>query len=149
MPAGSTSYLGLFHRGFWSSSRTLDGRAFPFDEHCEEVPGGARRTPGAGWRHNWAPSGQGDATLGAALQWRRIPGAGVGRDDRGRLHDHRGARSLRHVHANEDELFYVLAGEHVFFVGDEEFRLGPDGLCFEPRGVPHAHRRVVPRAGAS
>lgn len=52
-----------------------------------------------------------------------------------------------HLHANEDELFYVLEGDHVFTVGDEEFALGPDGVCFAPRGVPHAHRRAAPRTG--
>jgi Cupin domain len=30
-----------------------------------------------------------------------------------------------HVHANEDELFYVIEGEHVFRVGEEEFPAGP------------------------
>jgi mannose-6-phosphate isomerase-like protein (cupin superfamily) len=53
----------------------------------------------------------------------------------------------RHVHAHEDELFYVLEGEHVFEVGDEEFRVGPGGLAYAPRGIPHAQRRVVPRVG--
>jgi mannose-6-phosphate isomerase-like protein (cupin superfamily) len=52
-----------------------------------------------------------------------------------------------HVHAHEDELFYVLEGEHVFQVGDEEFRVSPGGCVFAPRGVPHAQRRVVPRNG--
>jgi mannose-6-phosphate isomerase-like protein (cupin superfamily) len=53
----------------------------------------------------------------------------------------------RHVHANEDELFYVLEGEHVIEVGDEEHRVGPGGAVFAPRGVPHAQRRVVPGEG--
>lgn len=53
-----------------------------------------------------------------------------------------------HVHANEDELWYVLDGEHVFRVGDEERRVGPGGVVFAPRGVPHAQRRVVPRTGS-
>jgi len=52
-----------------------------------------------------------------------------------------------HVHQNEDELFYVLEGEHVFEVGGEEFRLGPGGFAFGPRGIPHAQRRVVPGQG--
>jgi mannose-6-phosphate isomerase-like protein (cupin superfamily) len=52
-----------------------------------------------------------------------------------------------HVHQHEDELFYVLEGEHVYQVGDEEFRLGPGGLAFAPRGVPHSQRRVVPGVG--
>jgi mannose-6-phosphate isomerase-like protein (cupin superfamily) len=52
-----------------------------------------------------------------------------------------------HVHEREDELFYVLAGEHVFRVGDEEFRAGPGGMVFAPRGIPHAQRRVVQGEG--
>ena len=52
-----------------------------------------------------------------------------------------------HVHANEDELFYVLEGEHVFTVGDEKFALSPGGLVLAPRGVPHAQRRVVSGEG--
>jgi mannose-6-phosphate isomerase-like protein (cupin superfamily) len=52
-----------------------------------------------------------------------------------------------HVHEREDELFYVLEGEHVFQVGDEELRAGPGGVVFAPKGVPHAQRRVVPGEG--
>jgi mannose-6-phosphate isomerase-like protein (cupin superfamily) len=52
-----------------------------------------------------------------------------------------------HVHTNEDELFYVIEGEHVFLVGDEEFAAGPGAVVFAPRNVPHSHRRVVPRSG--
>ncbi|MDQ4108236.1 MAG: cupin domain-containing protein [Actinomycetota bacterium] len=52
-----------------------------------------------------------------------------------------------HVHEREDELFHILEGEHVFQCGEEEFNLGPGGLIFLPRGVPHAHRRVIPRIG--
>ena len=52
-----------------------------------------------------------------------------------------------HVHEHEDELFYVLEGEHVFQVGDREHRAGPGELVFAPRGVPHSQRRVVPRKG--
>lgn len=53
-----------------------------------------------------------------------------------------------HVHEREDELFYVLSGEHVFRIGDDEHRLGPGGVAFGPRGVPHSHRRLVPRTGS-
>jgi mannose-6-phosphate isomerase-like protein (cupin superfamily) len=52
-----------------------------------------------------------------------------------------------HIHEHEDELFYVLEGEHVFQVGDREFRIGPGGLVFAPRGVPHSQKRVVPWTG--
>ena len=53
----------------------------------------------------------------------------------------------RHLHRNEDEVYYVVEGEHVYQCGDEEFQVGPGDLVFLPRGIPHAHRRVVPRTG--
>ena len=52
-----------------------------------------------------------------------------------------------HVHRDEDELFCVLEGEHVYQVGAEEHRLGPGGVVFAPRGLPHSQRRVVPGEG--
>jgi mannose-6-phosphate isomerase-like protein (cupin superfamily) len=52
-----------------------------------------------------------------------------------------------HVHRNEDELWYVLEGEHIIQIGDDEFHVGPGGTLFGPRGVPHSQRRVVPRTG--
>lgn len=52
-----------------------------------------------------------------------------------------------HVHRDEDEVFYVLEGEHVIRVGDEEHRVGPGGVVFAPRGIPHAQRRLVPGEG--
>ena len=39
----------------------------------------------------------------------------------------------RHVHASEDEMYYVVEGEHVYQCGDEEFRAGPgDLVLFAP-----------------
>ncbi len=52
-----------------------------------------------------------------------------------------------HVHEREDELFFVLEGEHVFRVGDDEHPTGPGGLVFAPRGIPHSQRRVIPGEG--
>jgi len=52
-----------------------------------------------------------------------------------------------HVHANEDEIFYPLEGEHIYQVGDEECRVGPGGMVFAPRGIPHSQRRAVPGEG--
>ena len=52
-----------------------------------------------------------------------------------------------HVHSKEDELFYIMEGEHIVTRGEEEFRLGPGEAIFLPRGVPHAQRRVVPGEG--
>lgn len=48
-----------------------------------------------------------------------------------------------HVHSREDELFYILEGEHIVRRGEMEFSVGPGDAVFLPRGVPHAQRRVV------
>jgi mannose-6-phosphate isomerase-like protein (cupin superfamily) len=52
-----------------------------------------------------------------------------------------------HVHSREDELFYIVEGEHIVTVGNREHRLGPGAAIFAPRGVPHAQRRVEPGVG--
>lgn len=52
-----------------------------------------------------------------------------------------------HVHSREDELFYIVEGEHIVTLGDEEHRLGPGDAVFAPRGIPHAQRRVEPGVG--
>ena len=52
-----------------------------------------------------------------------------------------------HVHEHEDELFHVLAGEHVFQVGDRELAAGPGDVVFAPRRIPHAQRRAVAGQG--
>jgi mannose-6-phosphate isomerase-like protein (cupin superfamily) len=52
-----------------------------------------------------------------------------------------------HVHANEDELFHIIEGEHEFRCGERQFRVGPGAFVSLPRGVPHAHSRLVPGIG--
>jgi mannose-6-phosphate isomerase-like protein (cupin superfamily) len=52
-----------------------------------------------------------------------------------------------HVHANEDEYFHAVEGEHVIQIGEEEHRLAPGEGVFAPRGVPHSQRRVRPGEG--
>jgi mannose-6-phosphate isomerase-like protein (cupin superfamily) len=52
-----------------------------------------------------------------------------------------------HVHSREDELFYIVEGEHIITLGEREHRLGPGEAIFAPRGVPHAQRRVEPGVG--
>jgi mannose-6-phosphate isomerase-like protein (cupin superfamily) len=52
-----------------------------------------------------------------------------------------------HVHRDEDELFYILEGDHVIRVGEAEFSVGPGDVVFAPRGIPHSQRRVVPGEG--
>ncbi len=43
----------------------------------------------------------------------------------------------RHLHAEQDELFYVLEGEYVIEVGQERFNLTPGDSILAPRKVPH------------
>jgi mannose-6-phosphate isomerase-like protein (cupin superfamily) len=52
-----------------------------------------------------------------------------------------------HIHRDEDELFYILNGDHVIRVGEVEYEVGPGDVVFAPRGVAHSQRRVVPGEG--
>lgn len=45
-----------------------------------------------------------------------------------------------HVHANEDELFYVLEGEMTFLLGTKKVRGGPGTHVFARRGERHQFR---------
>ena len=51
-----------------------------------------------------------------------------------------------HVHAHEDECFYVVEGTIAVQCGAEAFEVGPRGFAFLPRGVPHAWDVVGERA---
>lgn len=44
----------------------------------------------------------------------------------------------RHLHHNEDELFYALEGEYVVEIGSERFHLKPGDCVLGPRKIPHA-----------
>jgi mannose-6-phosphate isomerase-like protein (cupin superfamily) len=44
-----------------------------------------------------------------------------------------------HVHANEDEMFFVLDGVLTVQIGDELRELGPGGIAWGARGTPHAY----------
>lgn len=52
-----------------------------------------------------------------------------------------------HVHANEDEVFYVLEGTFEFRCGDRTFVGGHGTTAVLPRGVPHTYRNVGVTAG--
>jgi mannose-6-phosphate isomerase-like protein (cupin superfamily) len=47
-----------------------------------------------------------------------------------------------HVHAREDETFYILEGEFDFYVADQTLRAGPGATVHAPRGLPHAFKVV-------
>lgn len=48
----------------------------------------------------------------------------------------------RHLHENEDELFYVLKGVFEFYCGEETSRAEKGALVVLPRGIPHGFRNV-------
>jgi quercetin dioxygenase-like cupin family protein len=42
-----------------------------------------------------------------------------------------------HVHRDEDEVFYVLAGALELVCGEERFRAEAGAFAYMPRGIPH------------
>lgn len=47
-----------------------------------------------------------------------------------------------HVHAGEDEMWYVLEGQFRFQTGDERFAAPVGSFVFVPRGTPHCFQNV-------
>jgi quercetin dioxygenase-like cupin family protein len=45
-----------------------------------------------------------------------------------------------HVHSREDEIFLLLSGSAVVWVGEDRHEVGPGGVAFLPRDVPHTYR---------
>lgn len=50
-----------------------------------------------------------------------------------------GAVAPRHVHANEDEAFWILEGSAEFDVGGRSFSASAGDFAFGPRGIPHSY----------
>lgn len=48
----------------------------------------------------------------------------------------------RHIHHKEDETFYILQGEVLFWVDGETFTKGPGDVAFVPRGKEHTFHVV-------
>jgi len=51
-----------------------------------------------------------------------------------------------HVHEREDEAYYVLEGEYMFFVGDETIPAPAGTFVVCPCGLPHTFRTESPEA---
>lgn len=52
-----------------------------------------------------------------------------------------------HVHAEQDDTFYVLEGVLAVQVGDEVFDVGPGDFATVPPGVPHTFDNIRPDQG--
>lgn len=55
-----------------------------------------------------------------------------------------GSASPLHLHHHEDEMFVILKGHGLFWVGEECHEVGEGGAMFLPRDVPHAYRFTSP-----
>lgn len=51
-----------------------------------------------------------------------------------------GDASPLHVHSREDEVFLLLSGSVAVWVGDDRYEVGPGGVAFLPKELPHAYR---------
>ncbi len=47
-----------------------------------------------------------------------------------------------HVHANEDEMFYILDGKLLFIDNQHTFTAGPGSAVYLKKGVPHAFKNI-------
>ncbi len=45
-----------------------------------------------------------------------------------------------HMHTREDEVFMLIGGTALLWVGDEEMELSEGGIVYLPRNVPHGYR---------
>src|SRR3712207_8273521 len=52
-----------------------------------------------------------------------------------------GFSSPYHMHRKEDESFYVVEGEMIFYVGEERVKAGPGAWLYGPREIPHGDRK--------
>lgn len=47
-----------------------------------------------------------------------------------------------HIHLAQDEVFYIVAGEYMFQLGEEKFRVTAGDTVFAPRQVPHTFAQL-------
>lgn len=56
-----------------------------------------------------------------------------------RSHAPAGDQVPLHIHADEDEYFYVLQGSYSITCGDDTFQAEPGAFVYLPRQVPHGY----------
>lgn len=45
-----------------------------------------------------------------------------------------------HVHSREDEVFLLVTGSALVWSGDNRYEVGPGGIAYLPRDIPHTYR---------
>lgn len=55
------------------------------------------------------------------------------------LHKSKGMGPDRHLHHEQDELFFVIEGEYIAEIGSNRVRLKAGDSILGPRGIPHAY----------
>ena len=100
------------------------------------------------------PAGGDRHEANGLMIWGKLPLANKvsGKDTRGQLYifEHRNMGKggpPRHIHFEQDEWFYVIAGEYAFEVGDRKSRLKAGDTLFAPRNVPHGWASVGDEPG--
>ncbi|TDD96444.1 cupin domain-containing protein [Actinomadura rubrisoli] len=58
----------------------------------------------------------------------------------GRFDVSKGEAPPFHMHTREDEIFLLIKGTALLWVGDEERELSEGGIVFLPRNIPHGYR---------
>jgi quercetin dioxygenase-like cupin family protein len=51
-----------------------------------------------------------------------------------------------HLHTKEDEVFMLIKGTALVWVGEEEMELAEGGIVFLPKNIPHAYRITSAKA---
>lgn len=64
----------------------------------------------------------------------------------GRFDVSKGEAPPFHMHKKEDEVFLLISGSALVWVGDEEHELREGGIVFLPRGIPHGYRITSEKA---
>lgn len=78
-----------------------------------------------------------DWHLGTLMIWHVTSGQSGGAIAVGEVQVRPGCEPPMHVHANEDESWYVIEGDVLFQRGDKQFLLCAGDALFLPRHVPH------------
>jgi quercetin dioxygenase-like cupin family protein len=64
----------------------------------------------------------------------------------GRFDAPKGEAPPFHMHTREDEIFMLIKGTALLWVGEEERELSEGGILYLPRNIPHGYRITSDRA---